>query len=271
MLFVRAVLLLACSAAAAPPGHYTEFQIARGALQQQHDAGSPSGAVDAGHNGGVKHSRMMDNEQIASAPEDLKPEELSSANRVLNGYSHTQHSTRDSAPPAGERAASTAAAAGSLLDVAPSSLVRNETLRTTARAARAEARAAAAADTRAAAKAERKQAAAARQAERAAARGSGAKRKAAQSDDERQGDEAEQQQTSRGSAVGAGPAALVTLDAASAPQQQQAGSTFARAAAVSRSQAQAARRARAAARHHRAVATADSDVALDRLNEGMRR
>ena len=271
MLFVRAVLLLACSAAAAPPGHYTEFQIARGALQQQHDAGSPSGAVDAGHNGGVKHSRMMDNEQIASAPEDLKPEDMSSANRVLNGYSRTQHSTRDSAPPAGERAASTAAAAGSLLDVAPSSLVRNETLRTTARAARAEARAAAAADTRAAAKAERKQAAAARQAERAAARGSGAKRKAAQSDDERQGDEAEQQQTSRGSAVGAGPAALVTLDAASAPQQQQAGSTFARAAAASRSQAQAARRARAAARHHRAVATADSDVALDRLNEGMRR
>ena len=266
--FVQAVLLLACSAAAAPR-HYTEFQIARGALQQQHDA-VPT--VQAG----VKHSRMLDNEQIASAPEDLKPEDMSSANRVLNGYSHTQHSTRDSAPPAGERAASTAAAAGSLLDVAPSSLVRNETLRTTARAARAEARAAAAADTRAAAKAERKQAAAARQAERAAARGSGAKRKAAQSDDERQGEEEElQQQTSRGSAVGAGPAALVTLDAASAPQQQQqqqqAGSTFARAAAASRSQAQAARRARAAARHHRAVATADSDVALDRLNEGMRR
>ena len=190
---------------------------------------------------GGKHSRMIDNELIAQ-----------------------KDTTVDAT-----------AAGGHLPDVSPPNLVRNETLHAAARTAKAEARAAEAADKRAAAKAERKQAAAARKAERHS------KRKAARGE---QGEQGERQQASHGRSVGAGPAALVALDAA-APvaqvrqEQQQGGmhtheGTFARAAASSRSQARAgwraARRARAQAKLNEGAVATTSDVALDRLNEGMR-
>ena len=278
------MLSLLCSCAPALPRHLTEFEIARGAIQ--HGGGSPSTAVDR-LNGGVKHSRMLDNELIAAKDDSI---DESSANRLIHGYNQGHQSSHHSAPSAKSEAPAASEQAPSMAtssDIAPSNLVRNETLHiSSSRAARAEARAVAAAEKRAAAKAKRVKAAEARKAERAAARRNGAERKAAQTEQQQQqGQPGQQHQQGqrqlqqgqqhlpRGSAPGAGPAALVTLDA-SAPQQQQqqqqqsAGSTFARAAAASRAQAKAARRARAEARHQRVPVT--SDVAFDRLHEGMR-